>query len=45
MAPEPKLILTDRPSDTAQAVIDGRLAQYNEEDKPATAIGVTLPCW
>jgi len=31
MAPEPKLILTDRPSDTTQAVIDGGLAQSNEE--------------
>lgn len=31
MVSEPKLILTDRPSDAAQAVIDGGLAQYNEE--------------
>jgi GNAT superfamily N-acetyltransferase len=31
MASEPKLILTDRPSDAAQTVIDGGLAQYNEE--------------
>jgi GNAT superfamily N-acetyltransferase len=31
MASAPKLILTDRPSDAAQAVIDEGLAQYNEE--------------
>ena len=31
MASEPKLILTDSPSDAAQAIIDGGLAQYNEE--------------
>src|SRR5215831_14442842 len=31
MASEPKLILTDSPSDAAQAVVDGGLAQYNEE--------------
>lgn len=31
MASELKLILTDRPSDAAQTVIDGGLAQYNEE--------------
>jgi GNAT superfamily N-acetyltransferase len=31
MASAPKLILTDRPSDAAHEVIDGGLAQYNEE--------------
>src|SRR5215469_10801168 len=31
MASEPKLILTDRPSEVAQTVIDDGLAQYNEE--------------